>query len=1613
MDKYTLVKVLGKGSFGAAWLIHRKEDKAQLVAKELISSMLQLDPQKRPNVTQIIDLPFMRESLLNLRREVHGAIEKKVSVVPEEERQRMKQEAERRQAEHNQREVERAAKLAERRQAERVQNEQRQKEYEERKRRIEQQQQLQLQQFEEKKKEMEARVREQRRQVEKNSRQRAEEQRRKEDEWDRNMREYRKGAKDGTPPSNDPRSAPRGGGGGGGEMSAAQAYHEMRRQAALNKQRCNQVEMGRQSPPALHCRDQTSAVEPVPADPEPIAPPLTPPDKAARAEAFWEMRRAAEQNKRRLMGLEDEPQAAPAPGPKKPPRGSPSHSPLGLGRGVADGFDQDPDPDGDGDGEEGLHAFLNGEAVAEEMNKEEQRRAADYDALETAINIALDSVGQTAPADFDDATPAALDPMKFILDGKTLKLPNIGPHASLMHRIETLRYFLEGQMGEDRLLSCYKAMNNISEDDDEAMQKVADLLPSAAMQQYIPLIAQLIVCEDVFNTRQGPRDVNGAQASGLSCSVLLMPLLARFSSRLAKTEGSDIPALMVPLPRSRRGGGRTAVVPMLDADSLAADLSMDNSTMDSSNRVVSPTAQPPKSIATSGESAQFEQAFIETKMFISQAPRQVLTMVLHSLLDDYREALLGPISARLEVATNRASLSSPINPASLGTGLGTNLRTPHRISPRPSNTSTPSHRKGGRAHKNKEEEQDMCSVHHSLRAVKHLQVNPNTGNLECIHGFHCLVDTPATSPNNGSALTHTPTPTHGGKRYGEEPSASSPTIIYNIQQIQLQQQQQQLQRQQITEHLKQQQQHLQQFHGFSMAAADTFSTGGVPFAVPAPLKPPASAAAHLDPAAHLVRERERDLSPEDDGMDNKILTDFGHCWRVSRYPHISRHRLGLWLSTVVSRSLAHEVDQSQPRLAPPTRLIATREPISAALQGGERSVEKLTGITRHANEDPFPPPIAGVASSLPTKWDRVFSAWERAAPLEKSSIQLQYPPLLLAQAFSFSLCFSLSCCWLGAFFTPLLSVRGDCHPFANAAELSKRESCFLVFTTETSGGSARMHREHSPYQRKMGFPSTPWSNWCGVQAFSVHRKKENPRIPLHHSSSLFYRVHKSVGNHRDQSAEQQHFHKPLVFPLIHFHKRLRDTALSRSCFKISLPLFYPPPPSCLSQHFPSCMEGTQRETNQSERRDSIRYPTASLEKRHKRNLNFLHGCPSAFSLPSADPAAVMAEAWLRASGVAFQRTPAPHLHLRLLAPQPPGGTSPGRGPQVVTELDNIIRFVSLSVERLRGGANTSTPSSPPPQLQEHQVVARTLAARCLAPAFTFLLYWDPVAYNTARFAIDRRVTTLGEKLLNGPQGYRRNVLWRSPYLGSWSRPAPSQALDTDAAAMAKAVAVMDEVMNACRALDAMCARLAPGTFFGGGPTLSEDDAYVFGAVTCFVHANFQILRDRSPGEQSALEVVQKRIRSACPQLVAYVEKMRVMLWGEERIGKYCLHPLMEEIKEEDAEEAMYARGRTKTLLLTAIFGISYFMVANVGLFIDTETVKSILKKRRFCPASRALGVVSVPRSDAGPFFISQGGPRSREINSYHSADRTAVLQQKVAELSIQRSSNDRRLPLTC
>ncbi|KAH8616548.1 Protein kinase domain [Trypanosoma vivax] len=529
----------------------------------LISSMLQIDPQRRPNVGQIISLPYIRDSLSSLQREMAVA-HNKPSCGASEARQVKQQTptAERRvvdalnvqEEERRRDEQARAMRQAkERQQMLQQKMEQKSRENVERLRKIREEQQRQAEADQEcRKRELEARVKEQRRLVEKRAKAQALLEKQREEEWERNMREQaeevkRKQREEERLLRDNREGDPRRVGvhannrdSGGCLLSpvcpevAAELYKEMRRQAALNKQRFMEEMREKPFAPPEASHKRPTAPGDQNTDKRQCKRPHSLPSmqsedmEEARRKAYWQMRREAEENKRRFLAL-DAPVSPAACHQSKPPTPTPVHSvaapPLsaqrpaklqeipqnGNAHPIVDSMTarphevlrtQQPLP---------LNVCMSDKAsepipeepvvssTAVESCSERERREEDFSALQTVIDKALTSgVDLGHAADFNDEAFPDVDPSRFVLDGQTLVIPNVQATDPLMHRIESLRLFLEEQLGESVLMSAYRLMNNISADDDEAMQRVAEGIPEDH-HKFIPVIAQLIVCEDAFN----------------------------------------------------------------------------------------------------------------------------------------------------------------------------------------------------------------------------------------------------------------------------------------------------------------------------------------------------------------------------------------------------------------------------------------------------------------------------------------------------------------------------------------------------------------------------------------------------------------------------------------------------------------------------------------------------------------------------------------------------------------------------------------------------------------------------------------------------------------------------------------------------------------------------------------------------------------------------------------------------------------------------------------------------------------------------------------------------------------------------------------------------------
>lgn len=501
---------------------------------KLIAGTLKLDPAMRPNVHEIVASPYIREFLTDFKGNVEQANRDKRSCVDDDERKREQEEAARRARLEDDAKNARdrlAKEQAQRREAEKVQRiddirrqmEIRQKKQEEEMKKIHEQQAAQEAAREERKRQYEVRIREQRKiQAERDERQ-AKLHRQREEDWERNMAAQKDEAKRRqleamNSPSPQAYGAPQRAPpmvGGAEPSEAVRLFKEMRRQAEENRRRAEMDEL----PPPPPQRELASPVA------EPVVE-RTPQKKVmsaaemeeARRQAYWEMRRQAEENKRRLMGL-DEPELqvanpavrkAPSPPIRKssPPPPVVSAIPTRAAEAPVQPvtpvriasptqpispLQPEADDEDDTDGAAGLHRFLNNEVAAADEADNGQREK-EYTSVTRVIDDAL--YGDAKPEDFGDEEDG--DPTKFVMDGQTLHLPNCDAGHPLMSRIESLRMFLEQALGDANFFKAYRLMDDIN-DEGDSVAKVEALLPRSK-HHYIPVISQLIVCEEYFNS---------------------------------------------------------------------------------------------------------------------------------------------------------------------------------------------------------------------------------------------------------------------------------------------------------------------------------------------------------------------------------------------------------------------------------------------------------------------------------------------------------------------------------------------------------------------------------------------------------------------------------------------------------------------------------------------------------------------------------------------------------------------------------------------------------------------------------------------------------------------------------------------------------------------------------------------------------------------------------------------------------------------------------------------------------------------------------------------------------------------------------------------------------
>mmetsp|Transcript_15041 Transcript_15041/g.63290 ORF Transcript_15041/g.63290 Transcript_15041/m.63290 type:complete len:943 (+) Transcript_15041:229-3057(+) len=118
------------------------------------------------------------------------------------------------------------------------------------------------------------------------------------------------------------------------------------------------------------------------------------------------------------------------------------------------------------------------------------RRSKSSKSSKSSEDGALDS---TSSLDHDSTFVV---PAKFYLDERTVRLRDVDERSTLPDRVEALRVHLERALGEEKFVCAYRALDNLSESDDE--DKVVSSLCEVMGEDisYLGLIHQLLVCED-------------------------------------------------------------------------------------------------------------------------------------------------------------------------------------------------------------------------------------------------------------------------------------------------------------------------------------------------------------------------------------------------------------------------------------------------------------------------------------------------------------------------------------------------------------------------------------------------------------------------------------------------------------------------------------------------------------------------------------------------------------------------------------------------------------------------------------------------------------------------------------------------------------------------------------------------------------------------------------------------------------------------------------------------------------------------------------------------------------------------------------------------------------
>ena len=187
-----------------------------------------------------------------------------------------------------------------------------------------------------------------------------------------------------------------------------------------------------------------------------------------------------------------------------------------LGTIISDGADDDDDPmtiragsalcsgEDDGRGDvamteaetDGVVPECDGATASDATSAEKSKSGRNAKSSKSNTDGGKHSVANTDSTVSLDHDSTFINPAKFYLDGATVRLNDVDDTSCLSDRVEALRVHLERNLGQEKFVAAYRALDNLNESDDE--DKVVGSLCDVMGEDisYLGLIHQLLVCED-------------------------------------------------------------------------------------------------------------------------------------------------------------------------------------------------------------------------------------------------------------------------------------------------------------------------------------------------------------------------------------------------------------------------------------------------------------------------------------------------------------------------------------------------------------------------------------------------------------------------------------------------------------------------------------------------------------------------------------------------------------------------------------------------------------------------------------------------------------------------------------------------------------------------------------------------------------------------------------------------------------------------------------------------------------------------------------------------------------------------------------------------------------